>query len=73
MGHFLPTTTTATSTNVAQAYIDNVFKLHGMSKNMTSDCGPQFMSNFAIEAKRLMGIESCLSIAYRPETNGQIE
>jgi hypothetical protein len=37
MGHFLPITITATSTTVAQAYIDNVFKLHGMSESMTSD------------------------------------
>jgi IS30 family transposase len=73
MGHFLPTTTTATSTTVMQAYIDNVFKLHGMSESMTSDRGPQFASSFATETKRLMGIESRLSTAYRPETDGQTE
>jgi hypothetical protein len=73
MGHFLPITTTATSTTVAQAYIDNVFKLHGMSESMTSDRGPQFASNFATEAKRLMGIENRLSTAYRPETDRQTE
>ncbi|KAA8524512.1 hypothetical protein F0562_010935 [Nyssa sinensis] len=45
-GHFIPLTHSYTATVVAQAFLDNVFKLHGMSFSIVSDRDPVFTSNF---------------------------
>ena len=44
--HFMPLGHPYTALNVAQAFIDNVYKLHGLSKSIVSDRDPVFTSNF---------------------------
>ena len=73
MAHFLPCNTTLTAEGAARMYLENVFKLHGISESMTSDRGPQFASHFATAFKEMIGTENRLSTAYRPETDGQTE
>jgi phosphoglycolate phosphatase-like HAD superfamily hydrolase len=73
MAHFLPCDTTLTGEGAAKMYLESIFKLHGIAESMTSDRGPQFASKFATEFKKLIGTESRLSTAYRPETDGQTE
>ena len=40
---------------------------------MISDRGPQFASNFTKELNKLLGIQTKLSTAFQPQTNGQTE
>ena len=47
--HFLPTNTTITALGVARLYLTHVWKLHGLPKQVVSDRGPQFISEFTRE------------------------
>jgi len=38
-----------------------------------SNCGPQFVSGFMRELNKILGIDTKLSTAYHPQTDGQIE
>ena len=44
--HFVPMTTTITALGAARLYLANVWKLHGLLKQVVSDCGPQFFAEF---------------------------
>lgn len=44
-----------------------------MPSDITSDRGSLFVSQFWRELCRVLGIESCLSTAYHPQTDGQTE
>ena len=39
--HFIPTTTTFTGKGLANLFIDNIFKLHGLPKVIISDRDPR--------------------------------
>ncbi|CAL8174703.1 unnamed protein product [Prunus armeniaca] len=42
--HFIALHHPYTSAVVAQAFVDNMFKLHGMPTSIISDCDPMFIS-----------------------------
>jgi hypothetical protein len=71
--HFVPTHTTVNAPGCARLYLHNVWKLHGLSENMVSDRGPQFVKEFTQELYRLLGIGISASTAYHPQTDGQTE
>src|SRR5207302_1946127 len=47
--HYLPAKTTWTAANVAAAYINDIWRLYGLPRHITSDRGPQFASKFLKE------------------------
>ena len=71
--HFVPSTTTATASDVARQFFDNVFRLHGMPTSIVSDRDSKFTSRFWQELHRLMDVKLALSTAYHPQTDGQTE
>ena len=73
MVHLTPTNVTLTSQGLARLYLDHVWKLHGMPKKVISDRGPQFASEFMKELHNILGVESALSTAHHPQTDGQTE
>ena len=52
---------------------DNVWKLHGLSKSIISDRGPQFAAGLMRELNRMLGIESKMSTAFHSQTDSQTE
>ena len=73
MVHFIPTIEKTLAEGLARLFRDNVWKLHGLPESIISDRGPQFVAELMTELNRMLGIESKLSIAFYPQTNGQTE
>jgi transposase InsO family protein len=69
----IPTNTNLTAEGTARQFRDHVFKRFGIPKKVTSDRGPQFVSNFMKEFYKMIGVEGNPSTAYHPQTNGQTE
>src|SRR3979490_2228619 len=69
--HFLPTNTTITALRAARLYLAHVWKLHGLPRQVVSDRGLQFISEFPPELYRLLGIKLAATMAYHPQADGQ--
>jgi hypothetical protein len=62
-----------TTSTVAQLFMDQVFKLHGMPHSIVSNRDPTFTNNFWQELFKLQGTQFHLITTYHPQTDGQIE
>ena len=67
------TTTNILSEGIAKIYRDNIWKLHGISRKILSDRGPQFTSKFIGEFTKVLETKQQLSMVYHPQTDGQTE
>jgi hypothetical protein len=65
-GHFLPLSHPYTARSVAQAFLSNIYKLHGLPSVIIFDRDPVFTSQFWQHLFRLAGIELKLSSSYHP-------
>ncbi|KAM1884963.1 hypothetical protein ACFX14_037698 [Malus domestica] len=70
--HFVPLSHPYTATEVAQLFVDHIFKLHGMPSSIVSDRDPMFISAFWKELFKLQN-SKCMSSGYHPQSNGQTE
>ena len=71
--YYIPAKTTWTAEDVADSYINDICKLYGLPRHITSDCGPQFASKFLKELNRKLNINLRLSTAYQPQIDGLSE
>lgn len=71
--HFLALSHPYTAIEVAQAYLDNIFKLHGLPKHIVSDRDPTFLSEVWKELFRVHGVDLCYFTSYHPQTDGHPE
>jgi hypothetical protein len=62
-----------TTSVVAQIFMDQVFKLHGMSHSIVSDHDPNFTNNFWKELFKLQGTQLHLNTTYHPQNGSQTE
>jgi IS30 family transposase len=71
--HFCALQHPFTTSTVAQLFMDQVFKLHGMPHSIVSDRDPTFTNNFWQELFKLQGTQLHLNTTYHPQTDGQTE
>ena len=71
--HFIPTNTTIIALRAAWLYLAQVWKLHRLPKQVVSDQGPQFISEFTRELYRLLSIKLSATMAYHLHGDGQTE
>jgi len=50
-----------------------VWKLHGLPESVVLDRGPQFAAELTKELNKMLGIQTKLSTAFHPQTDGQTE
>jgi len=73
MAHFIATTEKTSAEGLAKLFWDHVWKLHRLPESIISDRGVQFAVGMMKELNNLLGIQTKLSMAYYPQTDGQTE
>jgi len=73
MTHFVATTEETLAEGLVRLFRNNVWKLHGFPESIVSDRGPQFVAELTKKLNRVLGIETRLSTAFHPQTDGQME
>ena len=68
-----PTNETFNSEQTALLLHDNLFRRFGLPDKLISDRDPCFASKAFQELLKLLGIESAMSTAYHPQTDGATE
>ncbi len=74
MSHFIPFTEKGfDSPELAKLFQKNIFRLHGIPKDIVSDRGPTFNSKFWRAFTAGLGIKCNFSTAFHPQSDGQTE
>ena len=71
--HFIPLSHPYNAPKIAQLFLHNVIRLHGLPNNIISNRDPTFTSKFWGELFRVQGVKLLMSTAYHPQTDGQTE
>ena len=71
MTHFMATTEETSVEGLARLFRDNIWKLHGLSKSMVLDRGPQFVAELTKDLNRILEIEMQLSTVFHLRIDGQ--
>jgi transposase InsO family protein len=72
-GHFIPLLHPYSAASIAQAFLDNIYKLHGMPTAIVSDRDKVFTSKFWQELFKLANVILKMSSTYRPQIDGKSE
>lgn len=71
--HFIPIKHPYTAVSIAQVFMDNVVKLHGLPNSIVTDRDTIFISKFWRELFKLYKVNLHLTTAYHPQSDGQTE
>ncbi|GKC23952.1 ty3-gypsy retrotransposon protein [Tanacetum coccineum] len=69
--HFMALSHPFTAIQVAQLFLDNVYKLHSLPKVIVSDRDKVFLNLFWKELFKMLQVSLHFSTAYHPESDGQ--
>ena len=71
--HFLPLRLDYSMDRVAELYVSEIIRLHGIPLSIVSDRDPWFTSRFWKELQSTFGTRLNFSTAFQPQTDGQSE
>ena len=71
--HFLPIRWGITLEQLAERYISEIVRLHGVPISIVSDRDPRFTSRFWESLQKALGTKLHFSTAFHPQTDGQSE
>eukprot|EP00253_Pinus_taeda_P017239 PITA_17239 len=71
--HFIPVQSTYRAAQIANIFMQNIFKLHGLPKVIISDRDVKFTSAFWRTLFEGLGTQLSFSTAHHPQTDGQTE
>ena len=71
--HFLAVNLRISMAKLAQLYISEIVRLHGVPSSIVSDRDPRFTSRFWQTLQDAMGSRFVMSSAYHPQIDGQSE
>ena len=71
--HFLPIQMSYSLDQLAQLYVDEIVRLHGVSACIVSYRDPRFSSHFWGGVQKALGTTLNFSTAFHPHTDGQSE
>jgi hypothetical protein len=69
-GRFIPYKETWTAEQLARVFVKEVVTNHSIPRQLISDRGKLFTSNFWTELIKIIGVKHKLSTAYHPQTDG---
>ena len=69
----MPCSKTLTADGAGQLLLDNLYKRFGLPDSIISNRGPQFVAKSFQELLKLLNVNSRLSTAYHPQTDGATE
>ena len=73
IAHLIPTRTTASTSDIAQLFVKEIVRLHGILARIISDRDAKFRSKFWMAMLHSLGTLLNLSSAHHPETDRQTE
>ena len=71
--HFLPVNVKDSLEKLAQLYVDEIVRLHGVPISIVSDRDPRFISRFWPSLQATLGTCLHFSTTFHPQTDGQSE
>ncbi|CAI5709835.1 unnamed protein product [Peronospora effusa] len=73
MVHLVAVPESITAEGCARVFIDTIFRLHGLPRELVSDRDPRFTAEFWRSVFQTLGTRLTMSTSDHPETDGQIE
>ena len=71
--HFLPVNVEDSLENLAQLYVDEIVRLHGVPVSIVSDRDPRFTSRFWLSLQTALGTRLHFSTAFNPQSERTIQ
>jgi len=73
MAHFMGLHENATTKEIADTFLREVWKLHGLPTAIISDMDAKFSGEFAESLCKMLGVKRRMSTVYHPQNGGQTE
>jgi len=73
LAHFIPVRMDYSLDKLAELYISEIVRLHGVPVSIISDRDPRFTSRFWDKLQEALGTQLYFSTAFHPQTDGQSE